>query len=264
MLRIVDEYVRQYCNDSTKETYWVTGHSRGAGIANLVGANLTDQGNEAFVYTFAAPNCTTAPASQTAMYNNIFNIVNVDDIIAELPLTDWQFGKYGVTKSMSVGNNYKSEWETITSEKYKYNIQGKDELRMKFAKLATSGNDCYVFKCDCHGDGSDINTKEDYSGKPVVTLYGKDYAKLSIKSHKFVFCQSTAYFMQHLSNLAAHGSDTGKALEIIVNGRMNKKYEDVKFKFITYSGNMKTPHFVESYYYLTKVLNSKEDNNGNQ
>ena len=60
-----------------------------------------------FGYTFASPNTTTA--KNAATYKNIFNIVNKDDIIPYLPLKEWGFTNYGVTKSVSVRELYSYE-----------------------------------------------------------------------------------------------------------------------------------------------------------
>mgnify|MGYP002709100909 FL=1 len=55
VIKLLDEYLSQAENldQSAKKTLWITGHSRGAGIANIVGARL-DEDYETFVYTFAA------------------------------------------------------------------------------------------------------------------------------------------------------------------------------------------------------------------
>ena len=35
--------------------YWITGHSRGAAVGNLMASYLIDEGSEVYAYTFAAP-----------------------------------------------------------------------------------------------------------------------------------------------------------------------------------------------------------------
>lgn len=84
---------------------WITGHSRGAGIANIVGARL-DEDYETFVYTFAAPMTTTISENVAKSHDSIFNVINSDDIIAEMPLSYWGFRHYGNDVSTSVAENY--------------------------------------------------------------------------------------------------------------------------------------------------------------
>ncbi|MCL1853155.1 MAG: lipase family protein [Peptococcaceae bacterium] len=95
----------QSLTNKTKTKIIVTGHSRGAAVANLLAADLTQKLDFAdkdniFAYTFATPNTSkSAAAKDPQAYNNIFNLINSEDIIPYLPLAggDWGYSKYGVT-----------------------------------------------------------------------------------------------------------------------------------------------------------------------
>ncbi|MCL2741588.1 MAG: lipase family protein, partial [Oscillospiraceae bacterium] len=82
---------------------WVTGHSRGAAVANLLAAGLVGgEGpvgkGKVFAYTFATPNVTQNPAAGgAAAYGCIHNLINAEDFIAYMPLAEWGFGRYGVS-----------------------------------------------------------------------------------------------------------------------------------------------------------------------
>lgn len=78
-----------------KPFFLVTGHSRGAAIANILGALLTDRFGEENVvaYTFATPRTARGEYKQ---YNNIVNFVNPADIVTFLPLPQWGYQRYGV------------------------------------------------------------------------------------------------------------------------------------------------------------------------
>jgi len=89
--------------------FFVTGHSRGAAVANLFAAdlshNLTALGSDAgsvFCYTFATPNNTTAPAEE----KNIFSFCFEDDFVPQVPLARWDYGKYGTTYTASAQELY--------------------------------------------------------------------------------------------------------------------------------------------------------------
>lgn len=86
--------------DANDALFFVTGHSRGAAVANLVAAGLSNwQGGtgRVYAYTFAAPNCVSEDEVEGAQYGNIFNIANPDDIVTMIPLTDWGYATYGKT-----------------------------------------------------------------------------------------------------------------------------------------------------------------------
>ncbi|MCD8097752.1 MAG: lipase family protein [Lachnospiraceae bacterium] len=82
--------------DKSRIKFYVTGHSRGAGVANLVAATLTDKytQNNVFAYTFAAP--TVSKNATENGYENIYNIINEEDFVTQIPLSTWGFGRYGI------------------------------------------------------------------------------------------------------------------------------------------------------------------------
>lgn len=102
----------------------ITGHSRGAAVANLLAKEMIDLKNENGVedndekkrlasvcaYTFATPNCTTAQDVKNKEYNSIFNFCLEDDFVPQVPMSNWGYDKYGITfysnaDQMSDSNN---------------------------------------------------------------------------------------------------------------------------------------------------------------
>ena len=103
----------------------VTGHSRGAAVANMLAHQLTDIRNgkasdyksdknmdtlafvlydtehcfsSVYAYTFATPNVATVDKiARDGYYSNIFNYCFRDDFVPNLPLYSWQWDKYGRT-----------------------------------------------------------------------------------------------------------------------------------------------------------------------
>ena len=77
------------------ELVLVCGHSRGGACANLLGVLLQDIVPEEnlYVYTFASP--TTVTAEAEIEVNNIFNVINPDDVVPMVPLTGWGFRRAG-------------------------------------------------------------------------------------------------------------------------------------------------------------------------
>ncbi|MBR3504096.1 MAG: hypothetical protein IKO07_07615 [Clostridia bacterium] len=84
-----------YIDALESPVFLLTGHSRGAAVANILGAKLTDRfgAENVFAYTFATPR--TVRGDYPA-YDNIFNIINPTDIVTYLPFPQWGFERYGV------------------------------------------------------------------------------------------------------------------------------------------------------------------------
>lgn len=110
ILKDLQAYIAAHGLADSSTRILVTGHSRGAAVADLVGAFLDDgtiDGEKAdwlapshvYVYTFAPANsCSDLAMRRKAVYRNIFNIVNPEDPVPELPFRggSWGYGKFGV------------------------------------------------------------------------------------------------------------------------------------------------------------------------
>lgn len=107
-----EAYVAEHEVSGSEKIVLFTGHSRGAAIANILGKVYEgDSGWTSFAYGFATPRTTTA--SNASEYKTIFNIVNTDDLVTELPLKNWGFTRYGTDKAASISSTYLSEWKKI-------------------------------------------------------------------------------------------------------------------------------------------------------
>lgn len=100
-------------NISPKESYFlITGHSRGAALANLLGATIADENiipaKKLFVYTFASPNVSQEEKTSDPKYNFIWNIINAEDLVPSVPpnRNNWKWKKFGRSKIIA---NY---WNT--------------------------------------------------------------------------------------------------------------------------------------------------------
>ena len=119
-------YMERQGIDASQARVLVTGHSRGAAVANLLGAFLDrDRLAEAdaalglhllpkhiYVYTFATPNsCSNLAERSAARYKNIFNIVNPEDIVPQLPFIkgSWGYGSFGTSYCLPTANNLRGD-----------------------------------------------------------------------------------------------------------------------------------------------------------
>lgn len=96
--------LQEYLEALESPSFLVTGHSRGAAVANLLGVQLTDRfgADNVFVYTFATPRTVRG---EHAAYDNIFNVINPADIVTYLPFPQWGFERYGVDIVLPVEND---------------------------------------------------------------------------------------------------------------------------------------------------------------
>ena len=73
---------------------WVTGHSRGAAVANLLAGEYLPREmmkEQIYAYTFATPNVQKT-VDATA---NIFNFIIVGDVVTRVPPSEWGFSRHG-------------------------------------------------------------------------------------------------------------------------------------------------------------------------
>lgn len=112
----ITDYVASRISPSAEKIILITGHSRGAAIANILGAIYEKSPDyKSFTYTFATPNTTVA--TDAADYKTIFNIVNKDDVIRAIPQESLGFTRNGTTHLVSIcQNEYLSEkWNYLCS-----------------------------------------------------------------------------------------------------------------------------------------------------
>ena len=124
----VEKAVRSYASDlgidPAHTRILITGHSRGGAIANLLAADLNTPDSDEpalasssgiYAYTFAAPCATRALDRHDRTYGNIFNVVNEADIVPQLPLSAWGFGRYGtkITLPSATSSDFDDSFATM-------------------------------------------------------------------------------------------------------------------------------------------------------
>ena len=269
--------------------FWITGHSRGAAIANIIGARLSDEGYETYTYTFAAPNTTTVSESVAKSYDGIFNIVNDDDFVPCLPMADWSFRRYGKTSSgMSIETSYEKEWEKLT-DIWDYNNDrfGMQDTIDTLADIVKQRDECYKYTCECHGDGTHDDeyyyvhnsgivypnyikiTNLGMSEKSREEAIGKipdnasPFCKITrhdgwgIAGWDFDVCQTPEYFMQVLAARMAFGNDFNYRFVVELN--IAPRYENAKLAIVGSAlGGLEHPHYQETYYLLSTHVSEKD------
>ncbi len=114
------DYISKYSEKDAENLVFVTGQSRGASIANLLGKKLTDNGIKNLIYAFNPANTTTDLGSDLNKYKTLFSIISKDDLVSLLPLNSWNdFNVYGNKLYFKISDDV-SSWEDFTGQTYKY------------------------------------------------------------------------------------------------------------------------------------------------
>lgn len=104
--------------------FLITGHSRGAAVANIVAGELTidkdlASADHIFGYTYACP---AVKIGADTTLDNVININNPGDAIPELPLADWGYQRYGKSLSLSTDkkfyDNMKVQYKNALGREY--------------------------------------------------------------------------------------------------------------------------------------------------
>lgn len=258
---------------ATPKTFFITGHSRGAAIANVVGAYIEDNTSmETFVYTFATPYTTTA--TNTGSYKSIFNIINTDDLVTYLPLKNWGFKRYGTDKCISVEDYYErtggsmpGSFEEVIGEDYNANGYCDDTVE---AFTALAKNRTQIYDLDNSSDGTVWITNKWHLTKKGAQKEMKTVEQELKEERLYKYCDlyvggggllwhvdthyGPAYFMQTLANMAS-------GVDPLLGRDVKGKYVTAKRKFALSSGQipiagdmhvggMEHPHMMPTYYLI--------------
>lgn len=101
-MEFIDEFMEENDNPDFPDFMLVTGHSRGAGLAGMIGAVMEDREDvRSFTYTFNTPGVTTD--ENAVNYKTIFNIFDTNDFYTDpMPFGEEKLYHYGRDMSMEI------------------------------------------------------------------------------------------------------------------------------------------------------------------
>lgn len=128
---------------------WITGHSRGAAVANLFAKRMTDEIGlvNVYAYTFATPR--VSKGASRAGCENIFNYINSGDFVTEVAPKAWGYKRYGVDVLLDTSKKgeMESKFEKLSGDTYDgFNESEKNSLVSAFLKFAGTSNQSYYKK----------------------------------------------------------------------------------------------------------------------
>lgn len=133
----IDSYISEHKDGNSNIILLISGHSRGAGVANLAGAHYANINEyKTFCYTFGGPGTTTEENKDLPIYN----FYNAEDILASLPFTEIGFYKYGNTYYGDV-LDYTASYSEFTN--HTYASLDIEELKTEILKYVSCRDDLY-------------------------------------------------------------------------------------------------------------------------
>lgn len=160
------EFIKDYIADSENEIsgkikLWITGYSRAAATTNLVageidkgfslGNNITLDNSDLFAYCFETPmGALKSDNVHSAKYKNIWNIINKNDPVTKVAMSDLGFDRYGTDHYLpdTLTDSYFVKHLPIMLGYYNqmdsYSVTGAykvDDFQMKKLALGFSWND---------------------------------------------------------------------------------------------------------------------------
>lgn len=254
------EYYNTYCKNYKKVNLIITGHSRGAAVANLYAKEATDttESNEKNItetlripkfdtvtaYTFACPNNVRITKNNTIdkieSYSNIYNYWFTTDIVPSVPLTTptdgWNYWKYGTCFTMDI----------TSLDDWSFNKE------IANFSLYLSGPLNKNIKTELNNAFSQWNSIEEYYNKQFKTISGYSPKQILFENISlYDFLYNATYFMTN-SYSKLYGV---KAIKDIIEV---PRLKPLLCFAISNIGSISTSHHYDTY---NKFING--DNNSN-
>ncbi|MCR5781398.1 MAG: hypothetical protein K6G90_01545, partial [Clostridia bacterium] len=281
----LDEYVQPEldANPEASLTYWITGHSRGAAVGNLMASYLVDEGKTVFAYTFATPSNTANTEASAEKYDCIFNLVNANDFVPMLPMPEWGFTRYGRTCSIDTDTSeYQSLIKTATGLTYagKYlTASDREELIGKFIPFTEDPDtntilgwrDVYVYHCGHAHTGETV--ADDYQAKTIVSGQSNSGYADRLQKYSYTYnngiCETAAYPLQVLVELmsAINNKSTLSlaayyTITYLGSQKLAEKFDYGKNMVWNYKDKLVEAHLMDTYSVIQAQINTN-DNPGN-
>lgn len=210
LLNFVDRYLETELPGVDHLCFWLSGHSRGAALANLMAGDMVDRGEETFAYTFATPASYCGASSTSSKYAGLYNICNSGDLVPNVPLAYWNFRHFGKTLYADMdGAGFQKAWKKGMGKDYigpsTATIQ---DVLLGLSALAADRDQVYAIDYDGEQDISKEQAR-------IISWRARKYCELKDKDIPIVGLRydlypSTAFVMQLAAELLQGEDQTAK------------------------------------------------------
>ena len=282
----LDEFVQPELDADPEAglAFWLTGHSRGAAVANIMASYLIDEGAEVFAYTYAAPYNTANTEASAEKYDCIFNLVNANDFVPTLPMPEWGFTRYGKTAQVDA-SQWAAQIKAATNVEYSGKYLTASDISTMLSKfICITGENAdrnnpgkilgwrevYVYHCGHTHAGETCGNYQSttFCGWGLFGPYENDYYnKYPVRLRKYSYwdggiCQTPAYCMQVLVELmaaVANGEYLSAGWTYLTSNKLADKFDFNKQSLISYATKLTEPHFMDTYAVIQAQINAAGD-----
>ena len=272
------EFIRSQYGSLDNTILWITGHSRGAAITNLVAGRLISRsydsdysihqndGTRIFAYGFATPNAT----DERVETDQIINIVCDSDFVSHVPLKNWGFDKNGKTIAYKANRALKKEYLKKTGRKLKpLSKSGCRKLIHYFDERCEGTRAGYYKKTHVktgligslsHDIDSDFLKQADYLSLAVDEDMLRDFLKEQRKS-KYVTLIPCTYMTDGLAYTQFKDRDLVDQgyLKMADYSYWDRSYRDMTEFLLENKKAITMTHEPETYYVYSCMLSEKTD-----
>lgn len=262
---LIDSYVNEFKDAEANQVMFVTGHSRGGALANIYGAMLEDRNIKNVTYTFASPR--TYVPTEEKLYKHIFNVINLDDVITQIPTEEMGFRRYGMEKKFSK-SQIEGKFSDVSSDITYKSVADMDGLLSTLNEFLSSREDAYVMMDDYDSEAfsrgnslEDINRylSEDKAlvkekGIENYIEFGEPYEKEGVYfvdwkySKAILFCMISDFLNLENVDLTAVLNLLYTYIHLFPELANNVLSKLVTFgDIITDTNTVKVPHYPETY-----------------
>ena len=283
-------YMNDYGSESAAKTLLITGHSRGAAIANILGAeyeqstlatpssalavgayggSTTHALSAVQTYTFASPAVTTGSASRST----VFNICNSNDFISAMPLESWGFKRYGTDIVFDVANNaaITSNFNTLTGSYY--DSPDVNALVDLFKGCAKSRQELYSEGVESVVRSSTLSYVEENHSEAVAAVQalgvgycveiGAVHADAEKDTYSFTKKIKPQLLLTSLAGICANSSNFDKLIPLLGNtyavlslNDLESVFSGIMSMFMMSGDAFFYPHYTATYYSIAKLTQS--------
>ena len=179
------------------------------------------------------------------------------------PMYGWNFVRYGVDKPESINALYANEWDQLTGMNYTYHQTSQANVLSSLSDLADTRNDCYAYQNPTDSIYSsdtfisvDLATgaaRNFVSQYPSITA---PYYRYNVYGVPLAYKYSVDYQPAFLMQMLAYAmSDNGMATFLFVDLPLQIGNARTAIEAYYLSGSLKKPHYLESYYLLSTMIN---------
>ncbi|MDD6739410.1 MAG: hypothetical protein PUD96_05265, partial [Coriobacteriaceae bacterium] len=289
--RVLAEYMQCKGTSGAAKTLLITGHSRGAAIANILGAEYEQSTLETpsptlcvgayggstpthtlsavQTYTFASPAVTTGSASRST----VFNICNSNDFISAMPLESWGFKRYGTDIVFDVANNaaITSNFKTLTGSDY--DSPDVNTLVELFKGCATNRQELYSKEVESVVCSSTLSYVEENHSEAVAAVQalgvgycveiGAVHADAEKDTYSFTKKIKPQLLLTSLAGICANSSNFDKLIPLLGNtyavlslNDLESVFSGIMSMFMMSGDAFFYPHYTATYYSIAKLTQS--------